>query len=271
MKRLLEIEYTKQKHFKAFWILLILHFVLLGLLLFSFHPFLEFLDTKDFGIGAMIGVKPSDLPFFDFLDIWQNVSWIAGSFKYVLAFIVIMSICNEFSYKTVRQNIIDGLSKKEFISSKFLLILFLSAASSVFVWLCGLILGFLYSPITDIASILAHMNFILAYFLELVVTLSFAMLFGIVLKRSGLSIVLFVIYLFTEFIFWFNIELSESLQWLQRLGPGDAISNVIRWPFSKYFLREVQDYIGLADTFIALVYTGFFTFLAYRILKKRDL
>lgn len=271
MKRLLEIEYIKQRHFKAFWILLVLHFVLLALLLFSFHPFLEFLDTKDFGLAAMIGVKPSDLPFFDFLDIWQNLTWIAGSFKFILAFIVVMSVCNEYSYKTVRQNIIDGLSKREFVYSKFLLVVILSAASSIFIWCCGMILGFLYSPITGVEAIFANVAFVFAYFLELVVTLSFAMLFGFLLKRSGLSIMLFVIYLFTEFILWFNVDLGENLAWLQRLAPGDAISNTIRWPFSKYFLRPVQDYVGVADTFIAIAYIGVFVFLSYTLLKKRDL
>lgn len=271
MKRLLYIEYTKQKHFKAFWILLALHFILMGLVFFSFHPFLEFLNTKDFGLAAMIGVKPTDLPFFDFVDIWQNISWIAGLFKYILAFIVIMSVCNEYSYKTVRQNIIDGFSKKDFLYSKLILVVFLSLVSALFVWLCGLLLGFMYSPVIAAQSIFAHMDFVLAYALELMVSLSFAMFVGVLVKRAGLSIVLFVIYFVAEPIVWFNIELPESILWLQSISPGESISNIIHMPFKKYFLQEVQDYIGLWDIIIASAYLYLYAFFTYKLLKKRDL
>ena len=42
-------------------------------------------------------------------------------------------------------------------------------------------------------------------------------------------------------------------------------------PFGKYALREVQDYVSLKETGIALLYVVLFIYLINLLLKRRDL
>src|SRR5690606_20889818 len=94
---------------------------------FSIKSFVDYLMTLP--SGPLEDFIQTGFPIFDFVDIWQNMAWITFLFKYILAFMVIISICQEFSLRTVRQNMIDGLSRKEYIVSKVGLVAVLSLLS----------------------------------------------------------------------------------------------------------------------------------------------
>ena len=110
MIRLFEIEWLKLKNYTVFWILLIMYFLGLILILSSGMFLMQFLKYKGADFN---GIDPTILPLYDFPDVWQNMTYIATFFKIILAFIVIISVTNEISYRTMRQNVIDGLSKWE--------------------------------------------------------------------------------------------------------------------------------------------------------------
>ena len=58
---------------------------------------------------------------FNFPYIWHFNTWVAALFKALfLAIVIVSMMANEYSNKTIKQNLIDGLSKKEFVLSKFL-------------------------------------------------------------------------------------------------------------------------------------------------------
>ena len=96
--RLLEIEWLKLKNYKVFWILIIMYFLGLILILSSGMFLMQFLKSK----GAEFqGIDPTILPLYDFPDVWQNMTYIATFFKIILAFIVIISVTNEISYRTI--------------------------------------------------------------------------------------------------------------------------------------------------------------------------
>ena len=59
----------------------------------------------------------------------------------VLGIIVIFVISNEYSFKTMRQNLIDGLNRNQLFVSKLLLISILTFLSTLVVYLSGLIAG----------------------------------------------------------------------------------------------------------------------------------
>ena len=115
MIRLFEIEWLKLKNYKVFWILIGMYFLGLILILSSGMLLMEFMKNH----GAEFeGIDPTIIPLYDFPDVWQNMTYIATFFKIILAFIVIISVTNEIGYRTLRQNIIEGLSKWEFLKSK---------------------------------------------------------------------------------------------------------------------------------------------------------
>ena len=106
MKRLLSIELQKIWQNKASRILTIIYFLSLSLL--ATVALIEF----DFGIFKFEAAKSG---FFNFPYIWHFTTYIASWLKIFLAVIIVSMIANEYSYGTLKQNLIDGMSKKEFL------------------------------------------------------------------------------------------------------------------------------------------------------------
>lgn len=254
MIRLFEIEWLKLKNYKVFWILVIMYFAGLLIVLSSGMFLMQFLKSK----GAEFqGIDPTILPLYDFPDVWQNMTYIATFFKIIPAFIVIISVTNEISYRTMRQNVIEGLSKWEFLKSKFALIFSLAAAATIFIFLEGLVTGFIYSSVKYPEMIFSEMEFLLAYFFEMVTFLCFAMLLALLLKKAGFVIVLIFMYtLIFEPFLTLNMEqnpwIKDQVSWLAPFLPIRALNNLIHVPFQRYVFMEIQDYVALKDTFIVL-------------------
>ncbi|MBN1414402.1 MAG: hypothetical protein JW973_04825 [Bacteroidales bacterium] len=266
MKRLLRIEWYKLKYHTPFWIFAGLHIAILLLVFLSAKFFLDFLAGK----GEMINnvIDPSRIPVFEFPDVWHNITYVAGFLKIILAIYIIISLCNEISYGTLRQNIMNGMSRSEFMLSKFFLILLLSLSATVFLLITGLTMGFIYTEETAISSIIQYTGFLPAYFLQVTIYQLMAFLLALVIRRTGISMGLLILYTYiVEPIIVFRIKTV----WIKGLFPLKAINNLIRLPFGKYAFRETQDFIAIQDIGIALAYTALFVYLIYLVLKKRDL
>ena len=270
MPRLIAIEWLKLKSYRPFWILMILYFVVLGLVLSGVGFFLEYLASMN---GAEInGLDPSMVPFYDFADIWQNLTYMATYLKIFLGFIVVISITNEYSYKTIRQHIIDGLTRWEFLTSKLLIILTITVVNTLFVFILGLILGLIYSPVKGLDVIFTNADFLLAYFLDVGVFLTFALLVGMLIKRTGFAIVLLALYtFFLEPISALILSQIYPQYTFHQYFPIRAINNLIPVPFGKYAFQEVQDYVAFSDVVLVVAYVALFIFLSFRLLKSRDI
>lgn len=273
MIRLLEIEWLKLKNYKVFWILIIMYFMGLILLLSSGMFLMQFLKSK----GAQFeGIDPTILPLYDFPDVWQNMTYIATFFKVILAFIVIISATNEISYRTMRQNVIEGMSKWEFLKSKLLLIIGLATVATFFIFLEGLVTGLIYSRVKHPEFIFNDLEFLAAYFLEVITFLSFALLLSVLLKKAGFVIVLIFMYtlIFEPFLtinMIHNPWINEYTSWIAPYLPIKALNNLIRVPFQKYVFMEIQDYIAWKDILVVLCWLLIFQLSIYRLLDKRDI
>jgi ABC-2 type transport system permease protein len=266
MKRIIRIELLKIRSNSTFWVLTAIYFLILLTIFFSGKFFLNFLARQEESISNI--VDPSRIPIYEFPDVWHNLSYVAGFLKFILAIYVIISITNEISYGTLRQNIMNGLSRWDFLVSKLFLIFLLSLASAIFVLLSGFILGFLYSDSRELHDITTYLEFIPAYLLQITAYLLFALFIGVLIKRTGLAMGLLFLYtLIIEPI----IVLRIKTGWIKGLLPLKAINNLIRLPFKKYILREIQDYIAWDDLIIVCIYIIILTLAIYQILRKRDL
>lgn len=266
MNRLFQIEWLKLKHYRTFWVLMGLYYFALLVVTTGGMAFLYWLDSQ----GANFeGISPTIVPLYDFPDVWHNITYLASFIKLFLSFIVIISITNEYSYRTLQQNVIDGLSPKEFLISKLLFIGVLSLANMLFLGLVGLVMGLIFSTVRDLPSILTYMEFLPAHFLEVFTFLLFALLIGMLLKKAGFAIVLTGIYtLIIEPIL--TISLPQSREPFYRWLPIRAINNLIHVPFPKYIFREVQDFLTWHEVAIVLFWAAFLLWLNYFTLKKRD-
>jgi hypothetical protein len=206
---------------------------------------------------------------YDFTDLWHNLSYLAGFLKIVPAFILIMAVCNEYSYKTVRQNIMDGMSRMEWLKSKWTMVLFLSLASTLFLFVLGLILGFLYSPVQGIEYIFFNIEMLFGHFLVLCTYLSIALLVALLIKKSGFSIAILILY--GQIVEPIILQIYKNdLGFLKDLFPFEALSNIVRFPFAKYVFMETQNYIDLKDALIVVGYLIVINGLSVLLVKKKD-
>lgn len=267
MLHLLQIDLKKLTSYRTFWVVCGLYFFTLGTTTASGMEFLKWLVRMGASFGAEINI--ARIPIYHFPDVWQNITFVSGFFKIILSFMVVISITNEFSYRTVRQNVIDGLSRSQFLISKVLTNLLLSAMSTAMVFVIALITGMIYSPSIIVGDMLTDLEFFLGYFLEVFAFLSFALLLGIVIQRSGLTIVILVLSRMLEAIIMANID--DHVPWLIPYLPLESITNLVPMPFQRYVFQEIQDYVSISSIIIAGIWTFVFNYLSYLKLKKSDI
>ena len=118
MDRLLRLEWLKLRHYRPFWVLFSMYVAGVTVVCSSGMFLMNFIKSKG---GDIEGIDPTRLPLYDFPDVWQNMSWVALFLKVILGFIMIISVANEINFKTIRQNMIDGMSEWEWLSSKLVL------------------------------------------------------------------------------------------------------------------------------------------------------
>lgn len=266
MLHLLKIDLKKLTSYRTFWVICGLYFFTLGMATASGMEFLKWLANMIEGFGQSINIDR--IPLYHFPDVWQNLAWSSGLLKIMLGIMVLISITNEYTYRTIRQNIIDGLSRSEFLISKMMTNLLLSVLSMVLVFLIALVTGLIYSPqLTD--YMFNGIEFYPAYFLEVFAFLSFALMLGIFVQRSGLSIVLLLNSYLIELIIKENID--EYVPQLIQFFPMESIMNLVPMPFARYAFQEIQDYVSFTAVGIAIVWTFLFNFFSYLKLKKADI
>ncbi len=264
---LLKIEFIKIANYKTFWILIGLYILVLGLIIFGIQDFINNITINKTGNSSISIPKVS---IYTFPDIWHNLTFIAGYLKIILAMLILIIITNEFSYNTIRQNIISGLSKLDFIFSKIQFIFLISIFAGLLVFLLGLYLGVTNSSAISLSLIFKKSQFIFAYFLEIFTYLVFAFFIGILFKKTGLSIGLFFLYsIIIEPIICYKLPASAA-----KLMPLKSVGNLIHIPNSaimKLVGVKFQEYVSCSDVLIAIFYAVLFCILSYLILLKRDL
>lgn len=225
---------------------------------------------------------------FNFPYIWHFNTYMMALLKWFLAIVVISMVGNEYSYKTLKQNLIDGLSKRDVLNSKFFTALTMVIGSTLFVFLVTLIVGLIYSDYRELSIILTDLEYLLAYAVQLIGFFSFCLFLAIKFRNSIFSLGFVLIWSVIEQIFrgllaWqlkdsTVVTVKEVIQFL----PLQSMSNLIVEPFSRFsILRSLahqsgttitKDYgVGLLPIVIVLGWTCIFYLWSYKILRKRDL
>ncbi|MBQ4820258.1 ABC transporter permease subunit [Aquimarina sp. MMG016] len=279
MLRLLSIEFHKLRYNRSAKILTITYFVLITLI--------TLIASYEFNFGN-IKFRIADQGIFNFPYIWHFNSWVAAWLKLFLAIVIVSIMSNEYSNRTLKQNLIDGLSKKEFLASKFLTVVVFSIISTIFLFAVSLILGLIFSDYNEPSIIFSDLTYIFAYFIKLVGFFSFCMFLGILIKRSAFAL--------GFLIFWQLIEggfrlISGLFKWKFNTDfvdhiipflPLDSMNNLIKEPVTRFkAIQSAANQLGGGfekdytthwyEILIVLIWTTIFVYLSYRLLKKRDL
>lgn len=264
---LLKIDLKKLTSYRTFWVVCGLYFITLAFATASGMEFLKWMARTFEGFGQSINIKR--IPLYHFPDVWLNLLWFSGLFKIVLAIMTVISITNEYQYRTLRQNVIDGLSRWEFLQSKILTNVLLSLLSVAMIFVIAFVTGLIYSPEVNWSYVFADMEFLVAYFLEVFAFLSYALMLGILVQRSGLTIILLLLSNMIEAIIRENID--EEVPWLIKFFPMESISNLVPLPYARYAFQEIRDYLTVSSIAIALGWTIIFNYISYSKLKKADI
>ena len=273
MIRAFTLEWLKLKNYRIFWILFGIYLIAQLVITNGGVFLLEWLKNQGADFNEL---DPTMIPIYDFPDIWQNTSWLGSFVKILISFIVVISINNDLTYNTMRQNIIDGISKKEFILSKFSLIIFLAGICTLVMFVSGLITGFIYSSVTDLKSVFDELEYLLAYFYQLLVFSMLAFLIALIIKKAGFAIVFLFLYSsfiepVTTAILQYADFIKSTTAGIVKFFPVYSVNNLIDVPFPKYIFREIQDNVLWYEWLIASGWMFVFTYLIVFILNKRDL
>ena len=281
MLRLLTIEFHKLRYNKASKVLSIIYFGLLTSIALIAAIKFEFGDFK---------LHLADAGIFNFPYIWHFNTFIAAILKFFLLLVIVSMMSNEYSYKTLKQNLIDGLSKKEFILSKFYTVIAFALISTLFVFVVSLILGLVYSDFDEFSIIVSDLDYLLAFFVKLVGFFSFGLFLGILVKRSAFAVGAMFVWLIIEsmfkvYLYWqFQSaeNTGEKVDALMQFLPLEAMSNLIKEPFSRLgAVRSAANTMGemftksydveVINVLIVSAWTFIFIYLSYKLLLKRDL
>lgn len=267
MLHLLRIDLKKLTSYRTFWIVCGLYFITLAFSTASGMEFLKWLARTFEGFGGQLNINR--IPLYHFPDVWLNLIYFSGLFKVVLGIMTVISITNEYQYRTLRQNIIDGLSRWQFLSTKILTNILLSLLSVAMIMVISFVTGLIYTPDINWSFVFADMEFLIAYFLEIFGFLSFALMLGVLIQRPGLTIILLLLSRMLEYILRENID--EALPWIVPYLPLESLSNLVPLPFQRYAFQEIRDYLTVSSIAIALGWTVLFNYFSYLRLKLADI
>ena len=277
MKRLLAIELQKIWKNRASKVLTIGYFVILS--------FIALIASIKFDIG-IFKFHFAEMGIFNFPYIWHFNTFIAAFLKIFLAVIIVSMMANEYSYGTLKQNLIDGMSKKELILSKFLTIVLFAGVSTLFVFVMSLFLGYGFSSYTETGIVFSDLEYLLAYFVKLLGFFSFCLFLGVLIKRSAFALgSLFIWFIFEMITYGISLNQIKNTSLVDKVYdffPLMSMWNLIKEPITRLSsVKNLQEAVGensikdydvhLSSILIVLTWTLIFVYSSYIIIKKRDL
>ncbi len=274
IKKLFLIESGKILPYRVFQILGIIYVVSFLISIIAL-PFIK-LETS---ISPEMDVL--DIPsFYTFPVIWDTYAWLASKANLFLAIIVIFIVGNEYSFRTFRQHVVDGLSRTDLLNGKVISIITIALANTLLIFLCGLIFGFIYSSAYDVYDVFSRMYLVGIYFLQAVAYMILAMFIVIWLRNKTLSIVVLLVFsvilepiirLVLRKYVWAKISLFFPVRSITKLSPipENGLVSFIKANAELNGLTESLPLYG--GILVVLFYVFLFYWGSKKILQHRDL
>lgn len=269
MNNLIKTEWLKIRKYKAFWWIIGLTALSYPGISYIFHNiYEEFTNRK--GQAAQILKTLVGNPF-SFPEVWHTLAFSSSIFVFIPAVVVIMFITNEYTFKTNRQNIIDGWSRSEFMTSKLVDVLLISLLITLLYIIICLVTGFTSEGSGDVWS----MSYYIGLFaLQTFSQLSIAFLVGFLVRKAFIALGIFVFYFIV-----FEPILVGLAKWkandIGRFLPLEISDRLIPMPAFMGKLDKEAYEQALASINIHILYTviltSFIWWLCFRLYNRRDL
>jgi hypothetical protein len=275
MVKLLRVEWMKVKNYSAF--IVISSFFALGVfasnyLAYSFKK--NVIDPAD-----PTGILSSATPF-GFPKVWQTVSYYSGLMLLLPGLLILILVTNEFTYRTHRQNIIDGISRRQFTQVKLLMGFIIALASTALVFIAAVLFGLLVGTTSFSFSGIQNIGY---FFLKALTYNFMAILIGVLIRRTGFAIAVYFIYTVLEngvslllYVWAIKIKKDHAID-MGNMGnylPMNAADGLLYSPFDSFTNLANRilpaDYSWLVLS-LAIIYLALFYYFSHRRMIKSDL
>jgi ABC-2 type transport system permease protein len=269
MMTLIRTEWLKMKKYNAFW--WILGITALSYPGINYIFYLGFENIIDKPSQASQYAKLALGNPFSFPEVWKTVAYFSSWFVFIPAVIIIMFISNEYTFRTHRQNIIDGWSRSQFVTSKLMDVLIISLIITLLYTLVCLVSGFS-NPGTG--TMLDKSYFIGLFALQTFAQLSIAFLIGFLIKKAFMALGVFLFYflilenLIIGLFKWKNSNVGDymPLEISDKLVPPPGFFRLLDPESYQKSLDAINLHIVLTIIITAIIWA-----ICYRINNKRDL
>ena len=270
MLHLLKIEWLKVKNYRTFWILLLLIIISIPALNYMIFDITDNSFPKNAKqMQRMILGRP-----FSFPVVWQTIGWLSSLVLFIPSLLIITLTTNEFTYKTHRQNIIDGLSRVQFISVKMVEVVLLALLSTLLVLISALWIGHLATDPNEKVQQFENVQQLAYFFMEALSYIMFSFLLSVLIKRAGLVMGLFFLYsMIGEQII--VVVLQRYAEDAGRFLPLETSDRLILNPFSRIYMvpKEIEAWKAKLPLYITVTIGYFIAYCALCIwyFRKKDL
>ncbi|MEO1258172.1 MAG: hypothetical protein AAFZ15_05220 [Bacteroidota bacterium] len=270
MLHLLKLEWLKQKDYILFRILIAAYVFFLPAILLTGKK-LPMIKDEFFDPQIML---------FHFPSVWQFLGYIGNWLTFLIfGFMAVLIITNEHSYRTLRQNILGGMQRKHWFWSKMLFISVISLFASLYYALCSIVIG-LFHALGDtiyLTTVFKNSGMVFRYFLMCLGYMSFGMLIGLLVKRTGIALFTFIGYAFFLEPVLRGLHLYLFKNESMHFFPLNAIEDLCPIPIAKV-AEELTDEMGFSmfldakmAVALAIIYILLFGWLSFRRLTRSDL
>ncbi len=271
MTSLIRTEWLKMKKYNAFWWIMgitALSYPGINYIFYMIYDNLVHKPSQAGQLAKMVIGNP-----FTFPEVWHTVAYASSVFVFIPAVVIIMFITNEYTFKTHRQNIIDGWSRIQFITSKLIDVLLISLIITTLFIAVALVTGI--SNQERLIRDTWGMSYYIGLFaLQTFAQLSIAFLIGFLVRKAFIALGIFLFYyiIFEPIIVGLlrlkanDIGRYMPLEISDRIIPVPAFIGKIDKESYDRSLAAIQQHVLLTVVLTAIIWL-----ICYWINSRRDL
>jgi ABC-2 type transport system permease protein len=267
MKHLLLIEWMKIRRYRTFWVM----FTLFIISMFGISYIWWYFNKQLVAAGDPGSAMISTMVFgsFNFPGVFNTITQISSWLLYFPGFVIIFHTTNEYTFKTHRQNVIDGMERSDFIKAKLGFAFILATICTLIVVFSCLFFGLISGGGTITLEAWAYIGY---FFVQSCVYILFALVLSLLLRRAALAVGIYFIYgILLDFLLasWISKGLDSSIGfYIMPLQVADQlIPNII----TDKIVLAMGGYKTSIALIISIAWIVFYCWFPIRKFQREDL
>ena len=272
MFHLLQLEWKKLIRYRLFIVLMAIYIIAMPALYWSLGNMRPFQDLSG-------GVKS----LYMFPGVWDYMGYMGNWLTFFcFGFLGVVLVTMEFNNKTLRQNIITGMSRRGFFLGKIYVMLMISLFAALYYGGLALVYGYMNTDYVMTSRVMVGLEAVPRYFLMCFGYMTFAFMLGLLIRRGGIALFSYFSYVMIgEMILRYGVHtklfgFNDYINYY----PLNAMEDLAPIPIPK----QMNDLIGEASekgyeffltsteaTVLTLIYIAIFLLFSFWIFKRRDL